>query len=98
MNYICSKPSNNRISLSTNDEQFFLKITAGQAETFLTVGYSSPNYADIIDLDDEQQQSFISQCEKVLETIVEQDLDLMPNVLYLKLKEINDIYNSFIVF
>jgi hypothetical protein len=83
---------NFRVSVSTDYNQFFAMIQAGiEGETFLSVGYSSPNYAQATP---EMWEEIGLALDKAWELEAEKPLDEMLPALYNLCKVANQKYNE----
>ena len=78
---------NDRIKLCSDGTQFFINIIAGHAETFLTVGYSCPNYAyrkgDY--KEGEGLDAMIKEIKESFDEMVTVEFDDMLPIMYEKL-------------
>ena len=56
----------NGLSISTNKTKFTVSIELGQGETYYSVGYSSPNFADVTTLNYDKTSDLQIFCKRLL--------------------------------
>ena len=95
--FICGHSEYSGISLCSDTTMFYIDIVTQMGDNFLSVGHSSPNYADIYDeyISSANRLKMINQFQVALDALDCIDIEEMPAVLYKKLKEINGIFNFY---